>query len=117
MAAALTASAALAAAGALALYGAFPEMLEIALPGVLFLLMISYQGVRLGRSTHIVDMADADRRAAYTALSNSVIGVLLLIGGVFGVVAELGGNGPVLWIFAAMCVAAFGLARGLEEVQ
>ncbi|MEL6956066.1 MAG: MFS transporter, partial [Pseudomonadota bacterium] len=44
------------------------------LPALLFVLMISYQGVRLGRSTHLVDMATEDTRAAYTALSNTVIG-------------------------------------------
>lgn len=50
------------------------------LPAIHFFLMISYQGVRLGRSTHIVDMADPETRAAYTALSNSIIGIVLLGG-------------------------------------
>ena len=40
-----------------------------ALPLVLFVLMIAYQGVRLGRSTHLVDMASQENRAAYTACS------------------------------------------------
>ena len=43
-----------------------------------------HQGVRLGRTTHVVDMADEDSRAAYTALSNTIIGVVLLAGGIFG---------------------------------
>src|SRR5690606_28317699 len=30
---------------------------------VLFLVVLAYQGVRLGRSTHLVDMADEDERA------------------------------------------------------
>ncbi len=96
-----------------------PAVLEhdAVLPGLLFVLMIAYQGVRLGRSTHIVDMADSDRRAAYTALSNTIIGVLLLAGGVFGVVAEAWGEAVLLGLFALMCMAAAGVALGLEEVQ
>lgn len=85
--------------------------------GVLFVLTIAYQGVRLGRSTHIVDMADQDRRAAYTALSNSVIGVLLLFSGIFGLVAGWGGTALVMLLFATMCAVAAVVARGLEEVQ
>ena len=87
------------------------------LPGLLFVLMIAYQGVRLGRSTHLVDMANEETRAAYTALSNTAIGILLVAGGIFGVVADWAGETAVLAIFAAMSVAAFFSALGLEEVQ
>jgi hypothetical protein len=80
-------------------------------------MMIAYQGVRLGRATHIVDMADEDTRAAYTALSNTIIGVLLVGGGIFGALAARFGEGVVLVCFALMCVAAAVAARGLEEVQ
>ena len=86
-------------------------------PLMLFVLMIGYQGVRLGRATHIVDMADADRRASYTALSNTSVGLLLLAGGGFGALAELFGVAAVLSAFATMCVLAALVARGLREVQ
>ena len=88
-----------------------------ALPAVLFGLMVSYQGVRLGRSTHLVDMATEDTRAAYTALSNTVIGLLLLAGGAFGLVAEAFGEAVVLALFAAMSLAAVLAALSLNEVQ
>jgi hypothetical protein len=88
-----------------------------AFPLVLYVMMIAYQGVRLGRATHIVDMADEDTRAAYTALSNTIIGVLLVGGGIFGALAARFGEGVVLVCFALMCVAAAVAARGLEEVQ
>jgi len=94
-----------------------PERAAIPLAVALFVLMIAYQGVRLGRATHIVDMADRDTRAAYTALSNSIIGAWLLVGGVFGPIAERAGNAVVMVICGAMCVGAGVLARGLEEVQ
>ena len=87
------------------------------LPVLLFVLMIAHQGVRLGRSTHVVDMATAETRAAYTALSNTIIGAWLLVGGVFGLVAEAAGVPVTLALFALMCLAAALIARGLREVQ
>ena len=88
-----------------------------ALPVLLLGLMIAYQGVRLGRSTHLVDMADQDTRAAYTALSNTIIGVILLAGSLFGVLAQFFGNEFVLGTMAVLCVAGAFFALKLEEVQ
>lgn len=88
-----------------------------ALPLILFILMIAYQGVRLGRSTHLVDMADKETRAAFTALSNTVIGIILLFGGLFGVLAETLGLVWVLGLMAVMCVLAAFIGLGLDEVQ
>lgn len=87
------------------------------LPALFFALMIAHQGVRLGRSVHIVDMADLSNRATYTALSNSVIGLVLLAGGVFGVIAQWFGVGTVLALFALMAAIAIPTASGLAEVQ
>lgn len=96
-----------------------PDLLEgsFLLPALLFLLMIAHQGVRLGRSVHVVDMADRDSRATYTALSNSVVGLVLLAGGVFGVIAQWLGIGVVLAIFALMAALAIRAAAGLDDVQ
>ena len=90
---------------------------RLALPASLFVLMIAYQGVRLGRSTHLVDMADEDTRARYTALSNTTIGVVLVAGSGFGGLAALTGPVVVLALFSAMCILAAVVATGLEEVQ
>lgn len=87
------------------------------LPLWLFVLMIAHQGVRLGRSTHIVDMAGEEKRAAYTALSNTIIGLLLAAGGAFGLLAAYTGPGVVVGIFALMGLAGALSALRLEEVQ
>ncbi|ANK79635.1 MAG: MFS transporter permease [Rhizobiales bacterium NRL2] len=87
------------------------------LPALLFVLQLAYQGVRLARATHLTDMAGRDSRAAYTALSNTIIGVLLLAGAGVGFLASAFGEAAVLALFAAMCVAASVVAIGLEEVQ
>ncbi|SLN60716.1 hypothetical protein [Oceanibacterium hippocampi] len=86
-------------------------------PIFLFILMIAHHGVRIGRSTHVVDMAPDAKRAAYTALSNTAIGLLLAIGGGFGVIAELAGARTVIWLFAAMATAGGLYALRLDEVQ
>lgn len=59
------------------------------LPIVLFGVMVSYQGVRIARSIHLVNLANEETRAAYTAISNTIIGVVLLGTGVFGWLAVL----------------------------
>jgi len=87
------------------------------LPVLLFVVEVSHQGVRLGRSTHIVDMANEETRAAYTALSNTLIGVLLMFGGIFGVVADWAGTETVLALMALMAFAAVPAALALDEVQ
>ncbi len=96
---------------------AAPQQLAPWLPAMLFMLAIAHQGVRLGRSVHVVDMANIDNRAAYTALSNTVVGVILLAGGVFGIVAQWFGIGAVLALFALMAALAVAAAAGLDEVQ
>lgn len=50
-----------------------------------FSLTLLHTGVRVGRKTYLVDMAEGDRRTTYVAVSNSVLGlVLLLVGGISG---------------------------------
>jgi hypothetical protein len=87
------------------------------LAALVFAIMIAHQGVRLGRSTHLVDMAGKEDRALYTALSNSVIGLLLLAGGGFALVAEAFGPASVVAALAAMAGLAILAALGLKEVQ
>lgn len=86
-----------------------------ALPAALFGLALSHQGVRVGRATYLVDMAPADLRAVYTAVANTVIGVVLLAGGVFGAIAAALGPQATLALFAAMALAGAWVAKGLKE--
>lgn len=87
-----------------------------ALPLALFTLALSHQGVRLGRSTYLVDMVGPDKRAIYTAISNTVIGVVLLASGIFGALAALAGAHVTLALFAFMAVAGAWVAYGLKEL-
>lgn len=58
-------------------------------PVALFVLGIAHQGVRLGRKTYIVDMAEGNRRTDYVAVSNTLIGFILLITGGLSALASL----------------------------
>ncbi|MHA6262705.1 MFS transporter [Arenibacterium sp. CAU 1754] len=88
-----------------------------AMPGALFVLMIAYHGVRQGRSTYLVDMADEGQRSAYAAVANTVIGVLLLIAGAAGGILSFLGASATLCGFAAMAIGAAIVALGLHEVE
>lgn len=87
------------------------------LPALLFGLMIAYGGVRLGRSVHLVDIADENKRAIYTALSNTIIGVFLLLTSLFSLIANLYGEAVVLSVFAAMSLLSIWPALLLQEAQ
>lgn len=66
-------------------------------PGAFFVLAVAHSGVRIGRKTYLVDMAGGNKRTDYTAVSNTVIGVLLLVaGGLSAVVAVLGTSWALL---------------------
>ena len=87
-----------------------------AMPLALFGLMIAHQGVRLGRATYLVDMVGQDRRAIYTAIANTVIGVILLASGVFGALAALAGAATTMALFACMAAGGAITAYGLKEL-
>lgn len=85
---------------------------------VVYLVMgIAHGGARLGRKTYLVDMATQDKRAAYVAISNTAIGVLLLVGGAFGAVAQLFGNSVVILSLAVVAAIAAISAIKLPEVE
>lgn len=58
-------------------------------PLAFFGLGVAHAGVRLGRKTYLVDMAGGNRRTDYVAVSNTVIGALLLLAGLLGSLASL----------------------------
>ncbi|WP_406736223.1 MFS transporter [Thioclava sp. GXIMD4215] len=88
-----------------------------AMPVVLFCLMLAYHGVRQGRSTHLVDMSGPGERADYTAVSNTVVGIFLLVAGA-GAAALGSVSVPlVIGVFLVMSVAGAWIATKLTEVQ
>lgn len=82
-----------------------------------FAAQLAYEGVRAGRKLHLTDMAEDHFRARYTALSNTLVGLSLLAGGLFGLLADRVGPAPVLLAFAGIAAVGALLAGRLEEVQ
>lgn len=86
-------------------------------PLVYLLLALTHTGVRVARKTYVVDLAEGDRRTEYVAVSNSVIGVLLLVTGVVsGALATLG-DPAALGFLAALGLIGAVAGRGLPEVE
>jgi hypothetical protein len=74
-------------------------------------------GVRLGRKVYLVDMATGENRAAYVAVSNTVIGVLMLIGGLIGLIGDWLGAPASVLLLGLLSLLAAVFIRGLPEVS
>ena len=86
-------------------------------PGAFFVLAIAHSGVRIGRKTYLVDMAGGNKRTDYTAVSNTVIGVLLLAaGGLSAAVAMLGASWALL-LLGTMGLVGSAWSWRLPEVS
>jgi hypothetical protein len=86
------------------------------LPIAYFVLSVAHSGVRVGRKTYVVDLAGDNKRTRYVSVSNSVIGVLLLIAGLVGLMANELGNHGVIGILSLLGLFGAFLCRSLEEV-
>lgn len=85
--------------------------------GFYFVLALAHSGVRLGRSTYLIDMATQESRAAYTAVSNTLIGLLLLAGGSLSLLEPwLGASGMVLMFGTGSIIASIVAVR-LPEIE
>ncbi|WP_269526004.1 MFS transporter [Coraliomargarita parva] len=83
--------------------------LQTVLLGIAFFLFaIIHQGTRIARKTYLIDLAHADDRATLVAVSNTVIGInLLLVGACIGYLTQIDPR----WAIAGC--AAFSLMGGL----
>lgn len=82
-----------------------------------FLLSIVHEGVRVGRKTYVLDLAGGEKRTDYVAVGNTLIGVLLLLVGLFSAVLA---NVTLTWafvLFAAMSACGCLLAIKLPNVE
>ncbi|QZN90696.1 MFS transporter [Idiomarina abyssalis] len=104
---------------ALALYYWAPDALGMqwVAAALLFSSAVAHHGARVGRKTYLVDMATQDNRAQLTAVSNTVMGVVLLAGLLLGWVDAAYGVAAVLWVLAAIGVIATFAALRLPDVS
>lgn len=96
----------------------FPEVMSTVwfLPIAYFVLSIAHEGVRVGRKTYVVNLGTGNQRTDYVAISNTVIGVLLLVVGSVGFLTPLVGNAGVIGLLAIMGAAGVVMSWSLKEV-
>ncbi|MDY6798634.1 MAG: MFS transporter [Pseudomonadota bacterium] len=85
-------------------------------PVAFFVLNIAHAGVRLGRKTYLIDMAGGNKRTDYTAVSNTVIGVLLLLTGGLTALISLVSEVAVVLVLGVMGLMGLFSALRLREV-
>ncbi|MGW8313968.1 MAG: MFS transporter [Bacteroidales bacterium] len=86
-------------------------------PVAFFFLGVAHSGVRLGRKTYIVDLGGGNKRTDYVAVSNTVIGlVLLLTGGISAAASAISPEGIIL-ILSLFGVAGAFTSSKLPEVE
>ena len=82
-----------------------------------FLLAIAHAGVRLGRKTYLVDLAGGNKRTDYVSVSNSVIGLVLLLTSSVGLLTLIMPITGVIVVLSAMGLAGAWLSARLPEVS
>lgn len=86
-------------------------------PAAFFVLSIAHAGVRLGRKTYLVDMAGGNKRTDYTAVSNTVIGILLLATGGLTALVSLISPQAVILVLGLMGLAGTFSALRMRELE
>ncbi|MGX1112428.1 MFS family permease [Pseudoalteromonas sp. MBR-15] len=75
------------------------------LPLCYFLLTVAHQGVRLGRKTYLVDMAEGNKRTDYVSVSNTVIGLILLALGSVGLLNAYLSTAELILFYSVLGIA------------
>ncbi len=86
------------------------------LPVAYFVLMVAHSGVRVGRKTYVVNLGSGNKRTDYVSISNTTIGVLLLLVGSVGLLVPAIGNAGVIGLLALMGLCGAALGTTLPEV-
>ena len=96
-----------------------PEVGEavLFLPIAYFILSLAHSGVRVGRKTYVVNLASGNKRTDYVAISNTIIGVLLLFVGAVGALAPVIGNDGVIGLLALMGLVGAAYGTTLPDVE
>lgn len=82
-----------------------------------FLVNLAHTTVRVARKTYLVDMIEGDRRTLITGVSNTVMGiVLLIVGAISSAIAAFGPQAALLFLAAMGFAGVIGAAR-LKDVS
>ncbi|SDH94321.1 Predicted arabinose efflux permease, MFS family [Vibrio xiamenensis] len=90
---------------------------SLLIAGLYFLVCIAHDGVRVGRKTYLVDIAEGDKRTSYVAVSNTVIGVMLLVMSLFGLLTQWISLSALVLVFAFIVLLGVWMAKQLPDVN
>jgi hypothetical protein len=85
-------------------------------PATYLLLALAHTGSRIGRKTYVVDLAEGNQRTDYVAVSNTAMGVLLLVTGALSAAVAAVGVEAALVLLAGLGLAGVAVSRSLPEV-
>lgn len=85
------------------------------MPCLYFVLCVSHQGVRIGRKTYLVDLAEGNDRTQYVAVSNTIIGVMLLLMSVFGLLTGVVSLSALVLIYSLLALLGVVVVMRLPE--
>jgi MFS family permease len=85
------------------------------LPLLYFLLSVAHQGVRAGRKTYVVDIAEGNERTDYVAVSNTAIGFILLFTGLLGALGAVFSVPMVVLMLSLLGLAGLAMGYRLPE--
>ena len=83
---------------------------------VFVLLGISEAGVLLGRKTYLIDRVDPQQRSTFVAFANSAIGLIALLFGALGIIAQAAGIKWLIGILVLLGASGSLLSYFLPEI-
>jgi hypothetical protein len=91
--------------------------LTLLYPATYLLLAIAHTGSRIGRKTYVVDLGEGNTRTDYIAVSNTAMGLILLVTGAITAGAASFGEEVALLLLAGLGVLGVVVAASLPEVS
>ncbi|WP_024852201.1 MFS transporter [Hydrogenovibrio kuenenii] len=76
-----------------------------------------HSGIRLGRKVYLVDLSNGENRAMYVALSNTLIGIFMLLAGTIGLLADIWSIQSVILLLSLIAIASAVWTWRLPEVS
>lgn len=95
----------------------FDALREVTLlyPAAYLLLALAHTGTRIGRKTYVVDIAGGNQRTEYVAVSNTAMGLLLLVTGAVSAGVAVFGVEAALLLLAVLGLTGVAVSRSLPE--
>ncbi|MEN1727078.1 MAG: MFS transporter, partial [Pseudomonadota bacterium] len=86
-------------------------------PLFFFVLMVAHSGVRLGRKIYVIDLTGGNKRTDYVAVSNTAIGIVLLLTGFVGFLTAVIPIWTLIALLSAMGLAGVFMSARLPEID